>query len=108
VPDWLTTLGGWTSLVFGGLGLWRGATLLLRGGTEARDTTGTPGRLVLVESGGLALVGAAALLGGGWVYLILPAVFLLTIGQVHRISSWFHRRRGRPPLPARGDEHAGT
>ncbi|GAA3958243.1 hypothetical protein [Actinoplanes auranticolor] len=107
MPDWLVTLGGWTSLVFGGLGLWRGAILVLRTGPEARDATGMPGQLVLVESSGLILVGAAALLSGGWVHLIWPAVLLLTIGQVRRVSSWLDRRRRRPPLPARGDELAG-
>jgi hypothetical protein len=107
VPDWITMLGGWTSLGFGGLGLWRGVTLLLRSGTEARDTTGLPGQLVLAESSGLTLLGAAALLGGGWVHLIWPAVFLVTIVEVRRISSRLHRRRRRPPLPARSDEHAG-
>jgi len=107
VLDWLTTLGGWMSLVFGGLGLGRGATLLLRRGTEARDTTGMPGRLVFVEGSGLVLLGTAALLGSDWMHLIWPAFLLLTIGQVSRISSWLHRRRRRQPLPASGNEHAG-
>jgi hypothetical protein len=107
VPDWFATLAGWMSLVVGGLGLWRSATLLLRGGPDARDTTGTPGRLVLVEGGGLTLLGAAALLGGGWVHLIWPAFFLIAIGELHRIRRWLRRRRHRPPLPAHPDEHAG-
>ncbi len=103
MPDWLTTLAGWTSLGFGGLGLWRGATLPHRSGTAARDSTGLPGHLVLVQSGGLTLLGAAALLGGGWVQLIWPAVLLMIIGEVGRIRRWLHRRRRRPPLPAHGD-----
>ncbi|WP_125802895.1 hypothetical protein [Actinoplanes sp. ATCC 53533] len=107
MPDWFATLAGWVSLGIGGLGLLRGATLLLHGGTDARDTTGTPARLVLVESGGLALLGAAALLGGGWVHLIWPALFLIAIGELRRIRSWLHHRRHRPPLPAHSDEHAG-
>lgn len=108
MPDWFVTLGGWTALGIGVLGLWRGAALLLRGGPGARDTTGLPGRLVLAESGGLALLGAAVLLGGGWVHLIWPAALLTTISEAFRIRRRRHRRRSRPPLPTRGDEHAGT
>ncbi|WP_326562042.1 hypothetical protein [Micromonospora sp. NBC_01796] len=97
MPGWLIILAGWTSLVFGGLGLWRGVTLLLRGDTKARDSTGTDAWLVLVEGGGQFLLGAALLLGGGWVHLIWPAVLLMAIGSVQWIRSWpwFSRSKKR-------------
>ncbi|WP_345075225.1 hypothetical protein [Phytohabitans flavus] len=108
MPSWLTIVAGWMFLVFGGLGLWRGATLLLRRGTAARDFTGMDGRLVLVEGGGQALLGAALLLGGGWVHLIWPAVLLMTIGAVHWVSSRLRPRRRRPSSPVSHTEHADT
>ncbi|MEW2476924.1 MULTISPECIES: hypothetical protein [Micromonospora] len=101
MPSWLTLLGGWLLLMSGGLGLWRGATLLLRGGSEARDHSGRDSRLVLVESGGQALLGAAFLLGGIWVHLIWPALLLLTVACVYGIRSWLRTRRHRssPSVP---------
>ena len=98
MPNWVIVLGGWMLLLFGGLGLWRGATLLLHGGTEARDTTGRDGRLVLVDSGAQFLLGAAILLGGHWAYLIWPALLLATISAVHWVSSWLRTRRRRRSL----------
>lgn len=95
MPDWFATLAGWILLVVGALGLRRGVTLL-RHGKAARDSTGTPGWLVLVESGGLSLLGAAVLLGGRWVHLIWPAVVLMAIGAGRGISGWRQRRRRRP------------
>jgi len=105
VPRWLTIVG-WFSVVLGGLGLWRGAMLLLRDGTQARDSTGRDGRLVLVDGVGLVLVGAAVLLGGGWVHLIWPAVLLLSIGVVHSVSDWLRTRWRRPPVPVRDAEQS--
>lgn len=90
MPDWVATLAGWSSLLFGGLGLWRGVTLLRRGG-EARDSTGTPAWLVLVESSGLTVLGVALLLDG-WMNLIWLAVVLMTIGTVGSIRRWLRRR----------------
>ncbi|MFF5075848.1 hypothetical protein ACFY36_02270 [Actinoplanes sp. NPDC000266] len=63
MPDWVPTLAGWGSLLFGGLGLWRGVTLLRREG-EARDATGRPAWLVLAESSGLTVLGVVLLLSG--------------------------------------------
>jgi hypothetical protein len=90
MPDRVATLVGWSSLLFGGLGLWRGVTLLRRGG-EAHDSTGTPAWLVLVESSGLIVLGVALLLDG-WMHLIWPAVALMTIGAVGSIRRWLLRR----------------
>ncbi|MGW4462275.1 hypothetical protein [Micromonospora sp. NPDC004704] len=105
MPEWFMALAGWTSLVFGGLGLWRGVTLLLRGDTKARDSTGTDARLVLVEGGGQFLLGAALLLGDGWVHLIWPAFLLMAIASVQWIRSWLWLARGkeRPRRPGVGD-----
>lgn len=97
MPDWVATLAGWSSLLFGALGLWRGVTLLRRGG-EARDSTGTPAWLVLVESSGLTVLGAALLLDG-WTNLIWLAVALMTIGAVGSTRRWM-RRRLSPPASA--------
>jgi hypothetical protein len=89
MPDWVATLAGWSLLLVGGLGLWRGVTLLRRGG-EAGDSTGTPAWLVLVESSGLTVLSVAQL--GGWMNLIWPAVVLMTIGAVGEIRRWLRRR----------------
>ncbi|MEV4627395.1 hypothetical protein AB0J90_14000 [Micromonospora sp. NPDC049523] len=104
MPDWLMALAGWTFLVIGGLGLWRGVTLLVGGDTKARDSTGTDARLVLVEGGGQFLLGAALLLGGGWVHLMWPAILLMAIASVQWISGW----RRRPSPSASDTEHADT
>ncbi len=97
MPDWLATLAGWNSLLFGGLGLWRGVTLLRRGG-KARDSTGTPAWLVFVESSGLTMLGAALLLGG-WMNLIWLALVLMTFGAVGSVRRWL-RQRLSPPTGA--------
>lgn len=108
MPSWLTVVCGWIVLVIGGLGLWRAAMLLLRGGTAARDSTGRDARLVLVDSGSQVLLGAALLLGGRWMHLIWPAFLLGTISAVHWISSWLRTRRRRPSLPVSDGEQADT
>jgi hypothetical protein len=95
MPDWVATLAGWSSLLFGGLGLWRGVTLLHRAG-EARDSTGTPAWLVLMESSGLTVLGVALLLSG-WMNLIWLAVVLMTIGAVADIRRWLRRRLSVTP-----------
>ncbi|MFF0155727.1 hypothetical protein [Micromonospora sp. NPDC005203] len=85
-------------LLFGGLGLWRGVTLLRRAG-GARDSTGTPVWLVLVESSGLTVLGVALLLDG-WMNLTWLAVVQMSIGAVGSIHRWL--RRVLPPArPAR-------
>jgi hypothetical protein len=65
-------------------------TLLRRGG-EARDATGTPAWLVLVESSSLAVLGVALLLSG-WMNLIWLAVVLMIIGAVGGIRRRLWRR----------------
>jgi hypothetical protein len=104
MPDWLLAVVGWINLILGSLGLWRSVELLLAGGRQARDSTGLPAPLVLAESSGLTLVGAAALLGDSWVYLVLPAGVLLTVSEVHRIRQSLRRRRRRSSQPALGKQ----
>ncbi len=90
MPDWVATLAGWSSLLIGGLSLWRGVTLLRHGG-EARDSTGAPAWLVLVEGSGLTVLGVA-LLFDGWMNLIWLALVLMAIGAVGNIRRWLRRR----------------
>ncbi|ROP31482.1 hypothetical protein EDD30_4391 [Couchioplanes caeruleus] len=100
MPDALAALVSWMSVVLGVVGLWRGTTLVLRG-KQARDSLGTPGWMVLTESGSLALLGAAFLSGGGWMHLIWPAFALMTVGTVARVRTRLHRRPPRPPAVIR-------
>ena len=88
---WLATVTGWLFLLVGGLGLWRGIGPVRPGRTETHDSSATPGMLVAAESGGLALLGAALLLGGCWTLLALPAVVLMAVGVLPAIR----RRRRR-------------
>jgi hypothetical protein len=94
VPDWLVTSGGWISLALGVLSLGRGATLLRRG-SKARDSTGTPVALVLAQGGGLALVGAGVLLRDNGAYVIAPALVLSTVGTVTAVRSRRRRQSDR-------------
>ena len=108
MPAWLLSVWGWILLAFGCLGLWGGAELLLSGGRQARDSTGLPSPLVLTESAGLALAGAALLLGDTWAFLVLPAGVLLTFSEVHRIRRSLQRRRSRSSAPAPSERASGT
>lgn len=96
MPHWLIQAAGWTSLVIGGLSLWTGVSLLLRDGAPSRDSTGTPGWLVLAERTGLVLLGSALLLGGDWTHLIRPAIILLTVNAALAL-----RRRWAAPAGRR-------
>jgi hypothetical protein len=108
MPGWFLTVSGWILVVSGCLGLLRGVELSLPRSKATRDSTGMPGPLVLAESGGLALLGVATLLGGRWTFLILPVGMLLAVGEVHRIRRRRHRRQRRSSPPARNEELSGT
>jgi hypothetical protein len=108
MPDWLAAVWGWILVLLGCLGLWRGVGLTQPRSKETLDSTGMPGPLVMAESSGLVLLGGASLLGGSWVYLVLPAGVLLTVGEVHRWRRWLHRRRRRSAVPARREERSDT
>ncbi|MGX6603218.1 hypothetical protein ACWKSP_13910 [Micromonosporaceae bacterium Da 78-11] len=84
MPDWFLAVVGWMVLMLGCLGLWHGVMLWSGGNTRARDSTGTPARLVVVESSGLVLLGTALLLER-WIVLGLPAVVLMTVAEVSRL-----------------------
>ena len=110
MPPWLAAVvrvGLWGSLMMGCFGLWQGITLSLPGRTETHDSNGTPGPIVLAQSGGLVLIGAAGLLGGRWVYLIIPAIVLLTVSEVHAGIRWLRRRR-QSSLPTGRQELSDT
>ena len=92
MPSTLLTIASWGCLTMGLVGLWRGGTLLSRG-RQARDSEGTPAWAVMVESGGLALIGVAVLLGGRWMHLIWLALALMTIGAVAQARRSLRRRR---------------
>jgi hypothetical protein len=86
MPDWIPIAGGWMLGCLGVIGLWRGVALV-RG--EGRDSLGVPAPVVLVESAGMLLLGAALLFGEAWVFLVIPGAVLVAAGELDRIR---HRR----------------